>query len=103
MSKEQSENIQVGDFVIDTDGHCCLVTDMSKNRSSIEIYHLKKTDNGINCKQWYYNDKNFFKRFKVGLGGYFEWLDKANYDQIRLYLKTKDEVINYSKRIQNHK
>lgn len=97
------DTIQIGDIIIDTDSHCCLVTNMSKNRSSIEIYHLKKGDNGINCRQWYYTDKNFFKRFRIGLNGYFEWLDKANYQQIKLYLRTKDEVITYRKKLDINK
>lgn len=50
----------LGQIVIDKDGKECTITNLTRN--SIEVYIEKKTDQGVNCKQWFtLND--FEKRF----------------------------------------
>lgn len=86
--------INIGDHIIDSDGHCCKIVNVVKTNisTSVEIYHLKKTDKGINCTQWYSVDKFFHQRFKIGLQGYLEWLKKASYNEIRIYFQTKEKL-----------
>ena len=77
----------IGSYIIDEDGLCCKVTD--ERTTSIEVFLLKKTDKGINCKQWY-EKRDFEKRFRYGIKGYLNFLDNSDNDTIILYFKTKD-------------
>ncbi len=62
---EQVENniysFSIGQVVIDEDGAECKITD--RTGSSIELFIQKKTDKGIDCKQ-YFGLKQFNDRFK---------------------------------------
>lgn len=51
--------------VLDRDGTVCIITDMTD--TSIEVLMKKKTDKGIDCKQWFTNE-NFNKRFSYNYG-----------------------------------
>ena len=86
--------MEIGDYIIDSDGHCCKIVDIVKTNisMSVRVYHLRKTEKGINCTQWYAVDKLFHQRFKLGLKGYLEWLNKASYEQIKLYFNTKSKI-----------
>ena len=78
-----------GEFIIDTDGSCRLVTNITK--TSIELYHLRDSSNGIDCTQWYSLDNNFIKRFKyTGLKGLLEFFNTSSTDTITRYYKQKE-------------
>lgn len=55
------EDININDIVLDKDNAKCIIT--NKTSSSIEVYIEKKTNKGINHKQWF-TDNEFLKRFK---------------------------------------
>lgn len=78
-----------GEYIIDEDGFCCMVTNITS--SSIEVFHLRKTEKGINCKQWY-GIKDFQKRFRYGLYGYLDFINKSSTSQIETYFKTKSII-----------
>ena len=80
----------IGDNIIDSDGFCCRITDVRD--TSIEVFHTKKTKNGINCKQWYQIDRELQKRFKFGLSGYLSFINNESCDKINTYFKTKDLI-----------
>ena len=88
--------MNIGDYIIDSDGHCCLVVNKITTNAcvAVEVYHLRKTDSGINCTNWYLVDRSFNERFKMGLNGYLQWLDRANYNQIKTYFRTKELLKN---------
>lgn len=84
-------DLDIGDDVIDSDGFCCKVVNIKKTNlgMSVEIYGLKKTKSGINTTQWYWVDKFFKERFKWGLTGYLEFINKSSYETIKTYFRTK--------------
>ena len=51
----------IGQIIRDTDQSHCQITDKTLN--SIEVFIKKKTDKGIDCKQWF-DMKQFNQRFK---------------------------------------
>lgn len=55
-------DITIGRTVIDEDGAVCEVTNVTTN--SIEVFIEKKTDKGINARNWF-TEKKFYDRFKV--------------------------------------
>lgn len=61
--KELNGNIDmytIGEEVFDMDNAVCIITDKTIN--SLEVFRTKKTDKGIDCKDWFYI-KDFEKRF----------------------------------------
>ncbi len=58
---DKIENYAVSQKIFDLDGCICEIS--GKTESSIEVSIKKKTEKGINCKQWF-EFKNFLKRFK---------------------------------------
>ncbi len=46
------DEYSIGQSVKDTDGAICTITDIAF--SSIEVFIKKKTDRGINHKEWFY-------------------------------------------------
>lgn len=82
--------MQIGENIIDKDGYCCRVTGLTAN--SIELFQLRRTKNGINCKQWYHLDREFNERFRWGLNGYLDFINKSSYEQIKTYFRTKSMI-----------
>jgi hypothetical protein len=53
------DQYSINQDIYDNGDHCTIT---NKTKNSIEVYHKKKTINGINCKQWY-TMTDFNKRF----------------------------------------
>jgi hypothetical protein len=85
-------NIDIGEDMIDIDGSCCRVTNIHTTSISvsIELLILKKTNKGIDSTQWYAFDRSFKERFRWGLEGYLDFINKSSYEKIKHYFKTKD-------------
>lgn len=75
----------IGSYIIDSDGFCKV---NNETNNSVEVFLISKSDNGINCKQWY-DKRDFEKRFRYGLNGYLDFINKSDLDTITLYFKTK--------------
>ena len=58
---ENIDEFEIGERVLDQDGGECLITDKTAN--SIEVFIRKKSDKGVNAKNWF-TMKNFNRRFK---------------------------------------
>lgn len=54
-------DFSIGDIVKCIDGRTCRITDKSLN--TIQVFMERKTNKGIDCKQWF-DMKNFNKIFK---------------------------------------
>jgi hypothetical protein len=54
-------DFQIGEDILDGDGVICKITDKTSN--SIEIFIKRKSEKGIDCKNWF-EMRNFNKRFK---------------------------------------
>jgi hypothetical protein len=59
--KKLRDVINIGDKVKDKDNKICTVIGTTK--SSVNIFINKKTNQGVDCSNWFSND-NFEKRFK---------------------------------------
>jgi hypothetical protein len=55
------EEFFIGENIMDQDGHICLITNKTVN--SIEVFVRKKTEQGIDCTNWF-DMKSFNERFK---------------------------------------
>ncbi len=56
------DQLSIGQIVTDKDNRKCVIT--NKTINSVEVYIERKTNEGVNCKQWF--DMNRFNsRFKV--------------------------------------
>jgi hypothetical protein len=60
--KKIRNNINIGDKVKDRDNKICTVIDTTN--SSIRIFINKKTEQGVDCSNWFTNE-NFERRFKI--------------------------------------
>ena len=60
--RDNIDNYHIGQEVTDIDGAKCIITDISF--SSLQVFIKKKTDRGINSKEWFYI-KDFNKRFST--------------------------------------
>lgn len=45
------DEFSIGQEIRHSDGRVCVIT--NKTINSIEVYLTKKTNEGVNCKQWY--------------------------------------------------
>lgn len=85
-------NLKLNDIVIDSDGSACEVLKFTK--SSVELQHVKKSKDGIDCTNWHNLDGTFLRRFKIGLEGYMDFLnDKSiNTKKLEFYFSTKKKL-----------
>jgi hypothetical protein len=56
------DSFVIGEKIKDIDNTLCEITNKTVN--SIEVFIKHKTDQGVDCKQWFSMDK-FHKRFKT--------------------------------------
>lgn len=57
------KNIKIGDLLLDSESSLTEMV-LDKTTNSINITQTKRTDKGINCTQWFFNDGKFQERFK---------------------------------------
>jgi hypothetical protein len=55
------DDFQIGENILDFDGSICVIT--NKTANSIEVSIKRKSEKGIDCKNWF-EMRNFNKRFK---------------------------------------
>lgn len=55
------DDFQIDENILDVDGSICTITNKTKN--SIEVYIKRKSEKGVDCKNWF-EMRNFNKRFK---------------------------------------
>ena len=56
------DEFSIGQIIEDTDKSHCEIT--NKTLNSIEVFMKRKSDKGIDCKQWF-DMEQFNKRFKI--------------------------------------
>lgn len=56
-------NDLIGKILIDTDNKECKVLEVTS--TSVNVWIEKKTKKGISYANWFYVDKEFWKRFKI--------------------------------------
>ena len=60
--KARFKTLYIGQIIKDEDNMELQIS--NKTTNSVEVAMKKKTDKGIDCKQWF-EDSKFFKRFKT--------------------------------------